>query len=58
MKVMILTGSNRKEATSTKLAEHAAHFINQQGEQVTLFNLHKRPLPFIHQMSLTRSMSI
>ena len=46
MKVMILTGSNRKEATSTKLAEHAAHFINQQGEQVTLFNLHKRPLPF------------
>lgn len=46
MKVMILTGSNRKEATSTKLAEHAAHFINQQGEKVTLFDLHKRPLPF------------
>lgn len=46
MKVMILTGSNRKMATSAKLAEHAAHFINQQGEKVTLFDLHKRPLPF------------
>ncbi|WP_340011578.1 NADPH-dependent FMN reductase [Paenibacillus sp. FSL H7-0690] len=46
MKVMILTGSNRKEATSTKLAEHAAHFISQQGEKVNVFDLYKRPLPF------------
>ncbi|OME05665.1 NADPH-dependent oxidoreductase [Paenibacillus odorifer] len=46
MKVMILTGSNRKEATSTKLAEHAAHFISQHGEKVTVFDLYKRPLPF------------
>jgi azobenzene reductase len=46
MKVIILTGSNRKEATSTKLAEYAAHLISQQGEQVTLFDLYKHPLPF------------
>ncbi|MBT2287707.1 NAD(P)H-dependent oxidoreductase [Paenibacillus albidus] len=46
MRIVILTGSNRKEATSTKLGEYAAHIIRQKGDEAILFDLYKRPLPF------------
>ncbi|WP_305953678.1 hypothetical protein [Paenibacillus odorifer] len=58
MKVMILTGSNRKEATSTKLAEHAAHFISQHGKRLPCLISTNAHFPFIHQTRFTQSMNI
>ncbi|MFC5650056.1 NADPH-dependent FMN reductase [Paenibacillus solisilvae] len=46
MKIVILAGSNRKAATSTKLAKYAGRLIEQKGHSVTLFDLYRTPLPF------------
>lgn len=46
MKFTIITGSNRKSATSTRLAEHVGQLISLKGHTVVLFNLFETPLPF------------
>ncbi|GGD77467.1 NADPH-dependent FMN reductase [Paenibacillus nasutitermitis] len=46
MKVVIIAGSNRKDATSTRLAEHVEDLIRQRGHKVLLFSLYRSPLPF------------
>lgn len=46
MKILILAGSNRKNATSTRLGEYAVEVISGQGHEASLFDLYQRPLPF------------
>lgn len=46
MNVMLIAGSNRKEAISTSLSEYVASLISSQGHQTTVFDLYKKPLPF------------
>lgn len=46
MKITIIAGSNRKSATSTRLAEHVGQLISQKGHTVVLFDLFTTPLPF------------
>lgn len=46
MKIMILAGSNRKNATSTRLGEYAVEIIRNQGHEASLFDLYQTPLPF------------
>lgn len=46
MNVVILAGSNRNNATSTRLGEYAVEIIRGQGHQARLFDLYKSPLPF------------
>ncbi|MBR2567199.1 MAG: NAD(P)H-dependent oxidoreductase [Paenibacillus sp.] len=46
MNIVILAGSNRKNATSTRLAEYTAEMIQGQGHEAILFNLYEKPLPF------------
>ncbi|EFM10356.1 NADPH-dependent FMN reductase [Paenibacillus curdlanolyticus YK9] len=46
MNIVIIAGSNRKDATSTKLAEYANKYLTKQGHLVQLFDLYKQPLPF------------
>lgn len=46
MNITIITGSNRKSATSTRLAAHVGQLISQKGHNVVLFDLFERPLPF------------
>ncbi|MEN1989969.1 MULTISPECIES: NADPH-dependent FMN reductase [Paenibacillus] len=46
MNVLVITGSNRKHATSTRLAEYAAQLIREKGHDAVLFNLYETPLPF------------
>lgn len=45
MNVMILTGSNRSGATSTKLAEAVGRRIADAGHEVYLFDLFEKPVP-------------
>ncbi|WP_127530939.1 NADPH-dependent FMN reductase [Paenibacillus kobensis] len=45
MKITIIAGSNRKDATSTRAAEYAAGRLTRQGHTVQLFDLYKQPLP-------------
>ena len=46
MKILILAGSNRRNATSTRLGEYAVEIIQGQGHEASLFNLYEKPLPF------------
>lgn len=46
MNVIIIAGSNRKGATSTRLSEYVASLITAQGHQAAVFNLYENPLPF------------
>ncbi|TJY40693.1 NAD(P)H-dependent oxidoreductase [Cohnella pontilimi] len=46
MNIVIIAGSNRKDSTSTRLAEYMGRLIRQQGHQAALFDLHVSPLPF------------
>ncbi|MGX1826980.1 NADPH-dependent FMN reductase [Paenibacillus taichungensis] len=46
MNIIILAGSNRKNATSTRLGEYAAEVISGQGHEANLFDLYQTPLPF------------
>lgn len=46
MKIVILSGSNRKSATSTRLAAVVGQLISQKGHSVQLFDLFQTPLPF------------
>ncbi len=46
MKIVIIAGSNRKSATSTRLAGYSQRLIGQKGHSVTLFDLYRSPLPF------------
>lgn len=50
MNIIILAGSNRKNATSTRLGEYAVEVINGQGHEASLFDLYQTPLPFMHRM--------
>ncbi|PWV90637.1 azobenzene reductase [Paenibacillus cellulosilyticus] len=45
MQIVIIAGSNRQGATSTKVADYAGKRLAQQGHQVRLFDLHAQPLP-------------
>ncbi|GAB6931257.1 NADPH-dependent FMN reductase [Paenibacillus sp. JCM 10914] len=46
MKIVILSGSNRKKATSTALAKSLEHQMRRQFVDVSLFDLYEKPLPF------------
>ncbi len=46
MKIVIIAGSNRKSATSTRLAGYSQRLIGQKGHSATLFDLYRSPLPF------------
>lgn len=46
MNIMILNGSNREAATSTRLGRYAAERIAHYGHKVQIFDLHERPLPW------------
>lgn len=46
MKIIILSGSNRMSATSTRLAAIVGQLISQKGHIVHLFDLFQTPLPF------------
>lgn len=46
MNIVILAGSNRNNATSTRLGEYAVEIIRGQGHQASLFDLYQTPLPF------------
>jgi len=46
MNIVILAGSNRNNATSTRLGEYAVEIIRGQGHQANLFDLYQTPLPF------------
>ncbi|WP_308638732.1 NADPH-dependent FMN reductase [Paenibacillus silvisoli] len=46
MRIMIITGSNRANSTSTMLSRYIGKVIESEGHEVTLFDLHVRPLPF------------
>lgn len=46
MKIVILTGSNRRGATSTVLAKAMAKRMERKQVEVSIFDLAERPLPF------------
>lgn len=46
MKIVILTGSNKQEATITRLADYAGELMAQQGNQIRSIHLYQSPLPF------------
>jgi azobenzene reductase len=46
MKIVMITGSNRKEATSTVLAKALEGQLRRLFVEVNLFNLYESPLPF------------
>ncbi|CAM2947020.1 NADPH-dependent FMN reductase [Paenibacillus sediminis] len=46
MNIVIITGSNRRASTSTKLAEYIKEYIVRREYQVKLFDLYRTPLPF------------
>ncbi|MCZ8518046.1 MULTISPECIES: NADPH-dependent FMN reductase [Paenibacillus] len=46
MKITIVTGSNRTDASSTKLSRYIGKVLEESGAEVTLFDLFERPLPF------------
>jgi azobenzene reductase len=45
MKIAILAGSNRKEATSTKASHYIKTYLETKGHEVTLFDLYDSPIP-------------
>ncbi|MEK8126353.1 NADPH-dependent FMN reductase [Paenibacillus filicis] len=46
MKITIVAGSNRREATSTKLCRYVEKVLTERGVQVELYDLYEKPLPF------------
>ncbi len=46
MNIVIIAGSNRMGATSTRLAEYVASLVAAQGHQAAVVDLYKKPLPF------------
>ncbi|MBM6382860.1 MAG: NAD(P)H-dependent oxidoreductase [Paenibacillus sp.] len=46
MKIIVLAGSNRKNATSTRLGEYAVEVMRNQGHEASLFDLYQTPVPF------------
>ncbi|RAP75539.1 NADPH-dependent FMN reductase [Paenibacillus montanisoli] len=46
MRIAIIAGSNRAHSTSTMLSRYIGKVIESEGHEVTLFDLHVRPLPF------------
>jgi azobenzene reductase len=46
MKILILAGSNRVGAGSTKLAAYVSRLLKEQGADVELFELYQKPIPF------------
>ncbi|AJY77027.1 NADPH-dependent FMN reductase [Paenibacillus beijingensis] len=46
MNIVIIAGSNRKGATSTRLAEYVEGLIKEQHANVKLFDLYRSPVPF------------
>ncbi|MBJ6359837.1 NADPH-dependent FMN reductase [Paenibacillus sp. GCM10012307] len=46
MKIAILAGGNRQQATSTLLARYVKKVVEQRSYEVDLIDLHKEPLPF------------
>lgn len=46
MEMTIISGSNRKDATSTRLSAYVGQLISQKGHSVTLIDLFRTPLPF------------
>ncbi|MBD2868186.1 NADPH-dependent FMN reductase [Paenibacillus arenilitoris] len=46
MNIVIIAGSNRKAATSTRLSSYVGQLISQKGHSVKLFDLYETPLPF------------
>lgn len=46
MNIVIVAGSNRKNATSTQLCRYIAGQLEQRGAEVSLFDLYEQPLPF------------
>ncbi|MCP1309440.1 NADPH-dependent FMN reductase [Paenibacillus tyrfis] len=46
MKITIIAGSNRKDATSTQLCRYIARLLEEKQCQVTQFDLYEKPLPF------------
>ena len=45
MKILVLAGSNRKAGSSHMLAKAIARRIREKGHEVSLFDLHAKPLP-------------
>jgi len=46
MKIVIIAGSKRKEATSTRLAAYIQGLAEQAGNQVSFIDLYQSPVPF------------
>ncbi|CAG7625179.1 FMN-dependent NADPH-azoreductase [Paenibacillus solanacearum] len=46
MKFMIVSGSNRKDATSTQLCRYIERLLRESGHEAALFDLWEKPLPF------------
>ncbi|MDR6723960.1 azobenzene reductase [Paenibacillus amylolyticus] len=46
MKFIVVAGSNRKNATSTRLGEYVIQAIHGQGHEASLFDLYQTPVPF------------
>lgn len=46
MKVVIITGSNSKISSSTRLAKHVGSILEENNHQVKLFDLYQSPLPY------------
>ncbi|MBH5319788.1 NAD(P)H-dependent oxidoreductase [Paenibacillus sp. GSMTC-2017] len=46
MNIILLAGSNRKDATSTRLSAFVGDIISKSGHQAHLFDLYEKPLPF------------
>jgi NAD(P)H-dependent FMN reductase len=46
IRIMMLAGSNRKDATSTQLLCYISRMLVDQGCEVELFDLHEMPVPF------------
>lgn len=45
MKIAIIAGSNREQASSTRLAEYAGKKLKEMGCEVSIIDLYKDPLP-------------
>ncbi|NMM53551.1 NADPH-dependent FMN reductase [Paenibacillus aquistagni] len=45
MNIAIIAGSNRKQASSTKLSEYVAGVLGKKGGDARVFDLYQQPLP-------------
>jgi azobenzene reductase len=46
MKIAILTGSNRGNSSSTRMAKYVGHRLEAAGHESEIWDLHTKPLPF------------